>query len=232
MWRTQEGNRILEGAEWRVFREAMSTLWEEVEEVIDLDEPALIATGVKEFATLGPGQQLALLASVGTALSDRATKAPKLTWLNEATAAAVFDSMIRWVRLEIDLEDLGTHFRSLIVEVCHELAAEHNAAYGVPDPDPEAEEGTVWHYPPEAESKDDEAWESIVESLAERVLWDGDYAMSAEFIDLPPEAARAKARMLRIDPGYFRDIPPDPTDAELATIRGTLARLCGREVSA
>jgi hypothetical protein len=102
---------------------------------------------------------------------------------------------MRWVRLEIDLEDLGTHFRSLIVEVCHELAAEHNAAYGVPDPDPEAEEGTVWHYPPEAESKDDEAWESIVESLAERVLWDGDYAMSAEFIDLPPEAARAKARM-------------------------------------
>src|SRR5258707_520412 len=72
-------------------------------------------------------------------------------------------------------------------------------------------------------------WDYLIEDLASRILWeDGDYEMAADFIDEEPEERMAKMAAMGIAPDYFIDIAPDPTDAELESIRCELMELTGR----
>ena len=47
MWWTSEGERVLTGAEWDLFREGLSTLWDDVEMSEDEDGPD--TTGIAVF---------------------------------------------------------------------------------------------------------------------------------------------------------------------------------------
>jgi hypothetical protein len=220
MWRTQHGKRALKTAEWALFREGMGLLWDSIEMCYTFPED--LRTGVEVFDRLQPNQKLAMLFRVGKALRDRSEPAPDLTAITEGTVAAVFGHLHNELSMEIDFEDdirreepesadQATQLRRLIIATCREW-----------------KDYRRYKFPAES-SKDAEQWDYLLEDLANRILWeDGDYAMAAEFIDKEPEEFRAKMAMMGIDPDYFVDIAPDPTDEQLELIRGELMELTGR----
>ena len=75
MWRTQHGDRILKGAEAKVFAEALLNLLDEVTE-FDFDDYEL---GVKCFDTLTVGQKISVLATIGNGLFRKDVKPVELT---------------------------------------------------------------------------------------------------------------------------------------------------------
>jgi hypothetical protein len=102
MWRTPSGDRVLAPAEWALFREGMSSLWDWTEDTFDDTEP--YETGVRVFDRLQLGQQLALLGLVGRALSDPSVPTPRHTAANEAAIAAVFAHIHECVHEEVELD--------------------------------------------------------------------------------------------------------------------------------
>jgi hypothetical protein len=64
MWWTPDGERILQGAEAGLFREALGMVVDMVRE----DNESLLQLGAPPFDNLQPNQKLAVLAQVGSAL--------------------------------------------------------------------------------------------------------------------------------------------------------------------
>jgi hypothetical protein len=214
MWRTSKGERVLRGAEWELFREALAGVWDLVEHASDSGEP--FPSGVDVFDALQPGQQLALLAAVGRALSDEAVPAPELTALHEGTVAAVFNHA-RQTAVEQagnpgepDGVETATSWRGLVLAACREALGESESPL------------------PTASSDDAEAWALLVDCLADQVLWDADYEMGDEFLDSAPEVSRALLEKMRIPGDYFLTLAPDPTHEDLEGIRRTLGELTGQ----
>ena len=119
MWWTQEGERVLVGAEAILFREALGYLWDEIEMCEEIDEEHHV--GVKVFDNLSVGQKLTMLVQVGEALLDAAVPVPELTAVNEATVAAVFAQLAINIELELDDPTMDTDWRRIIVEACSDL---------------------------------------------------------------------------------------------------------------
>lgn len=71
MWRRQYGDRILEGAEAKVFAEALLNLLDEVT-LCDFDDYEL---GIKCFDTLTFGQKISVLTTIGNGLFRKEVKA-------------------------------------------------------------------------------------------------------------------------------------------------------------
>ena len=69
MWWTSVGERVLRGAEWNLFREGLSRLWDDVE-ISDDDDVERGTTGVAVFDGLRKAERLALMATVARGLSD------------------------------------------------------------------------------------------------------------------------------------------------------------------
>jgi hypothetical protein len=164
------------------------------------------------FDALQPGQQVALLAQVGTALSDPAAPAPPLTAATEGTLAAVFAQLRAWLETEL-YDGEKAECRRLL------LGAVGDAA------------GRDGPLPAETEPDAGE-WELLIEEVEARLFWDADWEMADVFLDLPPEEARADLALHGIDPDYFTAVPDDPEGDGLAVARRTLAELTGREADA
>ena len=101
MWWTPEGERVLRGAEWELFREGLDATWDMVEQ--SMDDPDFFNWGVEAFDRLQPNQRLALLALVGKALKAEGEPRPKLTAHTEATVAAIFRHIADRVVFEIEM---------------------------------------------------------------------------------------------------------------------------------
>jgi hypothetical protein len=84
MWWTAEGERVLSGAEWALFREGLSCLWDDVEVSEDEDGPGTM--GIAVFDELPKAERLALLASVANGLTDEDAPCPDLTALTKGTS--------------------------------------------------------------------------------------------------------------------------------------------------
>jgi hypothetical protein len=248
MWWTPHGERVLRGAEWELFREGLETLWDWVED--SQGDPDIADTGTEAFDQLQLGQKLAMLALVGSALSDEGIVKPDLTINTEGAVVAVFRQIASLIEVEIELahdpkwvasldspEEL-THWRRLVLAAYHEAQLQDEAeALGnsngdarrkldeVPDAEDDLDE--EWS-PPDATSEDDEDWEFLMDRLANRILWDdGDYDAASDFLDADPDVARVRMAMMGISVDYYTDIAPDPTDEQLGPIRQTLRSLCG-----
>jgi hypothetical protein len=213
VWRTSSGERALRGAEWELFRAALAGVWDLVED--SPDGADLFESGIGAFDDLQRAPKLALLALVGQALQDEATPPPRLTAHTEGTVAAVLEHVRQSVELEIDADDPGAEeraisWRRLILEACREG---------------EAGEGEPL---PEATCDDLGEWGVLVECLSSRILWDDDYQMGGEFLDVDPEEARARMKALGIADDYYLAPAPDPTAEQLEQARRTLRQLTGR----
>src|SRR5208283_4370160 len=62
--------------------------------IVNYDNGELAASGVPLFDELGQAQKLAMLSAVSKALLDESVPSPKLTALNEATVAAVYERLL------------------------------------------------------------------------------------------------------------------------------------------
>jgi hypothetical protein len=211
MWRTSTGTRTLVGSEAELVRQLLGFVYFQINVVWPAaGEP--YQSGVSLFDRLEASQQLALLAEVGQALLSAAQPPPKLTSLREATVAVLYEELRACVADEIDCElEEGTpsrYWRQLAVRACIAVA----------DDEPLADL-------PDSRSDDLDAWDLIVESLADRILWDRDWEMEDIFADAVPERGRQLKQFLGIEDDYFRDIAPDPTVHQLDAVRSQLDAL-------
>ena len=234
--------------EWELFREGLGSAWDCVEDGVD--DPDAIDTGVEAFDRLQLGQRLALLALVGSALSDEAIPGPDLTVNTKGAVAAVYAQIAKMIELEIDMSrdpewaaDPGsparmTHWRRLVL-VAYREAYPQDQSETLADPegdgghDPDDSPGDHdpeenWS-PPDVTSSDSEEWEIFVNDLANRILWDdGDYLEGDEYLDSDPAEARIRMKLMGIARNYFTDVAPDPADDQVEAIRRALRSLCGR----
>ena len=152
--------------------------------------------GVDAFDLLERNQKLALLAFVATALTDEAVPWPMHTAHNEATIAAFFSNIVDQVTFEIDFAaerqelDDPTAMRKLVLAAYLEVwepdsneepvavARMENAHAGeTPTTCQDEDEDDLSDSSlPAADSTDLEKWKDLIDTLANRILWDdGDY---------------------------------------------------------
>ena len=212
MWRMQDGNRVLTEAEWTLFQAGLGLLRDSIEEDIRAGTNDA-ETGVPVFDRLTPEQKLALLADTAHALYDPATPMPHHTAANEGAIAAVF-SMIRG-DLETELDIAGMEGEEKPTEIRRMLRAVGEGSEDREEPLPDETD------------TDAEEWDWLLEEFEGRIFWDTDFGLGDEFLDLPPEEARAKLQYYGIDPDYYLAVPAEPDQAGLVAARQKLARLLG-----
>ncbi len=214
MWRTSEGERVLGGAEWDLFREGLAGIWDDIDHSLENEDS--FCCGITAFDHLQRNQKLALLALVGKALRDETVPMPALTAHTEGTVAAVFEYIRQSIETEIGLHQEprnspdATFWRDLVL-----------AAYR------EVEED--WEEPlPEPTCDDPDEWSVLIDVLAEWILWDYDFDMEDCFLDSDPVVAEAKMKEMGIARDYYLQPAPDPSDAELEGIRDTLRKIASQ----
>ncbi len=203
MWRTPDGERILQSAEAQLFREALGVLVDMVHD----DDEGMWQFNAPPFDALQPNQKLAVLAQVGSALLREDQPMPRLTAVLEAAVGAVYESIRVMVEIEIDepAEDREPpSWRELVLAACQERGIDDLLV-------------------PESEDLDE--WAILVECLSDTVLWDQDWKDSESLLDADPKAGRMVKSLLGIDEDYYVAVPPDPTDEQMEGIWATLRGL-------
>lgn len=208
-WRTSQGVRTLNGAEAALVRDALEDVADNVED--ELSGEDAWEFGVRQFDQQEPLVKLALLAEVGSALLRDTEVVPELTAINEATVAVLFAHIQQSIEFEIDCEDgleAPYFWRTLVLAAFQGI--EHTDDLEPPTPD----------------CRDDDEWSSIVESLADRILWDRDFEIADDIADLSPEQATAVRESARISRDYCEALPPSPREADLPGIRAAIKEHC------
>lgn len=211
MWKTPFRERVLTGAEGRLFREALTYLVDDVEQSIEIEEECYV--GITAFDNLSNIQKLAMLEAVGLALLRPRIPCPVHTAISEATIAAVFANLVTGIEIELDHErpdpsgngdgqDEPIHFswRELVVAALGENGDEE-----IPDPT----------------SNDMDEWREAVGRVEEWVLWDLDWD-NDEAIEAERVARTLSGRTRRT---YYGTPGPDPATIPLAAIRETFREM-------
>lgn len=208
MWWTSNGERVLQGAEAALFRQGLG----EVFSLLEADHEAEWSFGAGPFDELQRGQKLAVLAQVARGLLCQ-DPMPLLTAVLEATVAAVYRRVRESVELEIHdpcLESEPTYWRQLALDAFREAVYDDDL--------------------PDAACDDLGEWELLIYCLTDRILWDEDWADGDLYVDLDPEVGRQLKQTMGIDPDYYVEVPPDPTNDELDESLDSLRRLTSRAV--
>jgi hypothetical protein len=202
MWRTNIGERTLEGVEARLFADC---LWDLLEDH-NLSESNDYELGIRVFDGLSYPQKIGVLHEVGLALLKPEVPCPPLTAVLEGGVAAVFRHLRISVEIEIDEPpDYRPTWRQRIARTCRECE--------VPDI-------------PRASSADEDAWDDCIQALNDRILWDEDYEDGEYLMDGPPERNAELRKSLRITDDYFAAIAPDPKDKDVPRLVNELVALC------
>jgi hypothetical protein len=201
MWRTQCGERILKGAEARVFAESLSTLLDNA--IMDQFEDYEL--DVACFDNLTYGQKISVLATIGSGLFRKDVASVDLTAVVEGAIGAVFQYLKDMIVFEIEMFEAGTYWRELVVAARKELEGED-----IPAPS----------------CTDIEEWDLEVEVLTDRILWDRDYEDDRTYADHPPEMTQWLKYMTRIPDNYYTAIADDLTDEEAVATIKKLKKLC------
>jgi hypothetical protein len=200
MWRTNNGDRTLEGAEARVFTE---TLWDFICEM-EVDEGDY-DVGLEVFDRLTYGQKVSALSIIGNGLLTPDIPMRNLTAAVESAIAAVFDYLKIAAIVEIHEPEIKSNWRKMILAARREVGAED-----LPD------EGC----------EDEQEWSIEIEELSYLILWDADYEDEDLYIDKPPEEAQRLKNFMRMRDDYFLEIPEDLKPKEIKTKLSELKSLC------
>jgi hypothetical protein len=203
MWRTECGERILEGAEAKIFAETLLSLLD----FTVADELDLYDLGIESFDNLTFGQRISVLSIIGNGLLREDVPPAALTAVVEGAIAAVFKHIRNEIIYEIDEPESRSNWRELVVAARRQM-------------DWEIEEI------PEPTCTDINKWKVEVEILSDAILWDTDYEDAKLYIDFPPEKSKELRDWDDIPEDYFLAIADDLTDKEAkARIEG-LRKLC------
>ena len=200
MWHTNCGDRTLEGAEARLFAEA---LWGFVSE-LELSEGDYDVS-LEVFDRLAYGQKVSLLSIIGAGLLKPDEPICKLTANVEGAIAAVFDHLKTAVIIEIDEPEFKSNWRKMILAVRRQSGAEEL---------------------PDENCEDEEEWLFEIEELSYLILWDADYEDEDLYIDRSPEEAQRLKDSMRIRNDYFLEVPEDIKPKETETKLSELKTLC------
>ena len=190
MYHTPDGDRILLGAERRLFVESLAALVDLL--ATDADDDIIL--NVISFDELQPNQRLLVLYRSARGLLRPDEPPPKLTAFIDSAVATVYEFAKAQVEQEIDAAEFSeevTSWRRLI------LAA--------------AQQQSVSGELPDDTNEDMQVWGELIEDLAGRVLWDYDFALQ-DSLDLPPEESKRLRSVLGVADGYYTDVPDDPPD--------------------
>jgi len=218
MWHTSEGDRVLTGAEAALLKAAVAGVAERIRQ----EHVARVGQweyGIRLFDELPSSQRLVLLERVATYLFTETREPLDLTAVNEATVGTLFEHIRSEIELEMDDPDESdTRWREMALAAYEECFC----ADGV---DVTVEEGDDF-VRPAATSEDRDAWSDLVESLADRILWDRDYEMEYLFLDAAPDTTEVIKQHLGIDSDYFSAAAPDlATDQAMERVYQRLEKL-------
>lgn len=219
-WPTHIGDRYLTGHEARLIRKAVDFMHDDIAVEFDggSDEDE-IPYGVPEFDQLTPAQKLAVLAHVTHHLLEPTEPTPVPTALTAGTVAAIFSTVDRLVTSEIALYDEFRDDRD--IRAMFDMHAWRKAVLDVA-----RENGYEPGELPSVNDRDDDAWQTVLDSIISRVLSNNDYMKAAKVLDASPEAAQHYREKHGIDQEYFVSVAPDPKGSELQAIREQLRALC------
>lgn len=212
MWRTQYGDRALQGAEAVVFAEAMLSL---------LDEAVMGALddyefGIECFDNLTFGQRIATLSIIGNGLLRKDTPTVRLTAVLEGAIAAVFEHIKNQIAFEIDTPEFGTSWREMVIAARKQTTCDDRKRVDIPEPTCE----------------DFDEWDLQMQELSDGILWDRDYQDAQLYIDFPPEKSEELRELMGIPKGYFLAIADDLTDKEAQARIRQLKKLCNSVIKA
>lgn len=196
MWNTSQGDRMLQGAEAALFKAGVVSLVECVKEEAEYTTDGY---SVVVFDQLTWSQRLAVLESISTYLLTNTSPAPKLSAVNEAAIAMVFEFISYQIDIEIDDEPPSNLWRSLVLDAANECFGDNS----------EEEEADDDFIPDSADSQRRDIWHPLVQTLADQILWDRDFEMIETFIDEPPEKATMMRQIMGIDDDYFSTAADD-----------------------
>ena len=212
MWKTPQGNRCLVQAEAALFKAATLALVERVKE--EEQHLQTCRYGVQVFDQLTWSPRLAALELAATHLLSSTSPAPILNAVNEATIAAIFSHVSFEIDMEIDDMSRAFRWRQLTLSAGCEI-------FEI-DEDPRTLE-LEYTLPQSIGDKRRELWHSLVDSLADQILWDRDFELIETFIDEPPEKATMMRQIMGIDDNYFSTAADDLHSAR--QVQQSLGRL-------
>ncbi|MBD1847032.1 hypothetical protein H6F89_27220 [Cyanobacteria bacterium FACHB-63] len=215
-WRTQLGERVLEGVEAEVYLTAMQDAIEHLEDTRDLEEPEVL-TGDRIFDISSFEQKVVLLHQCLSALLDPNIEPPMLT--NVVEAAAYFPFAFLKTRLgdEIYLEKEGPHeedslryfYRNLVWRAFEEYLLTHWQAgqeeFGFD------EELDTFH----PHSDNLKVWHTVVDQLVDRIFWDRDWAITSNHPEMLDGIEVELSQSLGLD-DYFTNRLPRVTPEQAA----------------
>jgi hypothetical protein len=199
MYHTPAGDRILEGAEARLFIESLAV-------VVDLLTDSDCDFGIGPFDDLQRNQKIAALHSAGHALLRAEVSVLPLTAFIEAAVATVYGQILGMIESEIAEQSTSIRpsWRQLVLDACQEWE----------------DIGDL----PRANSTSREDWTLLLEGLEDRVLWDRDWELDLS-LDVEPQSSKRLKRKLGIGNDYFIAVPPDPTDSQAEQLLAELREL-------
>jgi len=201
MWRTECGERIIEGAEAIVFAEALSSLLDEAI-MGTLDDYDL---GIECFDNLTFGQRISTLTTIGNGLLRKDIPLVRLTAVVEGAIAAVFQHLKYQIIYDIDTPESRSNWRELVVAARKEVEGKD-----IPAPT----------------CTDVKEWDFEMDQLSDRILWDADYESGHIFMDHPPDMSEWLKDMADISDNYFMAITDDLADTEAQAQIKELRKLC------
>ncbi len=220
MWWTSQGERVLNGAEWDMFREGHSCLWDDVEVSEEEDGPG--TTRIAVLDGLPKAERLALLATVAKGLTDEDAPCPDLTAITEGTVAAILAHMLYLIEVEIDLQEeamASWSFRRVRSRKLRQMVLTAADQVGIDRSPLRVDSGS------DALTE----WSDLIDELRDRILWDDrDYLAGDVFLDLDPAVSDALQEQLGIAEDYFSAAPVEPARGGLEEIRASLRRICRR----
>jgi len=167
--------------------------------------------GIKCFDTLTFGQKIYVLATIGNGLFKKEVKPVELTAVLESGIGAVFKHLYNKIIIEIDVPELGSAWRELLVAARKEMQGEEI-------PDTTCEDFGIWDFE--------------VDELANDILWDRDYEDGDIYMDHPPEKTQWLKYMVMISDNYYTAIADDLSDKEAQMKIKELRKLCNSVIRA
>ena len=203
MWRTECGDRILDGVEAILFAKALSSLLNEA--IMGTLEDYTFY--IESFDNLTFGQRISVLAIIGNGLLRRDVPLVRLTAILDGAIAAVFKHIENEIAYEIDEPESRSNWRELVVAARNQIGGEIEQI-------------------PETTCTDMNKWKVEVEILSDTILFDTDYEDSKLYIDFPPEKSKDLREQMDIPDDYYMAIADDLTDEEAQVKIKELRKLC------
>lgn len=201
MWQTPDGERILKGAEAKVFAETLLDLLK----IAGLNQPCDYHLDIDCFDNLTYSQKISVMEIIGKGLLIKDEPSMNPTGILEGAIAAIFEHLNNLIAMEIDEPEPATNWREIVVDALEETGAENI---------------------PAATCNDLEEWIIEVESLVENIIWDVDYYKHYLLINEPFDNLKYPRYIAELSDNYCPAIADELIKEEIEAKVAGLIKLC------